>query len=40
VLGKVMDSWRQHSLLSSLELTDEKTQAQSQLWHTAPAAVQ
>lgn len=40
VLGKVMDSWWQHSLPSSPELTDEKTHDQSQLWHTAPAALQ
>ncbi len=40
VLGKVMDSWRQHSLLRSSELIDEKTQAQPQLWHAAPAAMQ
>jgi hypothetical protein len=40
VLGKVMDSWQQHSLLNSPEQTNEKTQAHSQLWHAAPAAVQ
>jgi hypothetical protein len=40
VLGKVCDSWRQHSLLSSSDHIDEKTQAQSQLWHAAPAVVQ
>ncbi len=38
VLGKIMDSWRQHSLLNPAELTDEN--AHSVLWHAAPAAVQ
>jgi hypothetical protein len=40
VLGTVMDSWRQHSLLNSPELTDEQTQLQSQLWHAAPSTMQ
>jgi hypothetical protein len=40
VLGKVMDSWRQHSLLNSPEQTDIKTQAQAKLWHAAPSAMQ
>jgi hypothetical protein len=40
VLGKVMDSWRQHSLLQGSQLPDEQAQAQSKLWHAAPAAVQ
>jgi hypothetical protein len=40
VLSKVMESWRQHSLLNTPQLTDEKAQAQSQLWHAAPAVVQ
>jgi hypothetical protein len=40
VLGKVMDSWRQHGLLNSLAQTDAQAQAQSHLWHAAPKAVQ
>jgi hypothetical protein len=40
VLGKVCESWRQHSLLNSPKHTDEQTHAQSQLWHTAPVTMQ
>jgi hypothetical protein len=40
VHGRVMDSWQQHSLLSSSDHIGQKTQAQSQLWHAAPVVVQ